>query len=95
MKIAKEFDTDWLPDGFQVKKVRRPRKRVPWWANSDTLLADYIFEGSRRRYKVAYLYWRVGFNAREVAEELEMTQTQVESIICRLHAGQKTDEELT
>lgn len=74
----------WVPDGFQTAKIRRPRKNVPEWANSDMALRWRIFGPALRRYRIAYLYWRCGWNAREVAEEMRMAKNAVEVIISRL-----------
>ena len=74
----------FIPDGFQVKTIRRPRKDIPEWANNDEKLRRRIFGPALRRYRIAYLYWRCGWNAREVAEELNISLTAVESTIKKL-----------
>jgi hypothetical protein len=81
---SEEFKGDWIPDGFQVRKVRRPKKNVPTWANSDKKLKMRIFGPAMRRYRIAYLYWRVGMSAREVADELRTTEDAVEQVLTRL-----------
>lgn len=81
-----EFGGDWIPEGFQVKKVRRPRKNVPEWANNDYQLRWRIFSGPIRRYRIAYLYWRCGWNAREIAEEVGVRPANVKrtiQILCK------------
>jgi hypothetical protein len=74
-------------EGFQIRKIRRPRKEVPYWANSDTRLRFRIFKAPLRRYRIAYLYWRCGWSAREISEELKMKKWNVESVIKQLVRG--------
>lgn len=81
---SEEFKGDWIPEGFQVKKVRRPRKNIPLWANSDKKLKMRIFSPAMRRYRIAYLYWRVGMSAREVADDVGATINAVECVIKEL-----------
>jgi hypothetical protein len=81
---SQEFKGDWIPDGFQVRKIRRPRKNVPTWANSDKKLKMRIFGPAMRRYRIAYLYWRVGMSAREVAEEVDTTTKNIYRILSDL-----------
>jgi hypothetical protein len=79
-----EFQGDYIPRGFQTKRARRPRKEVPMWANSDSALKKRILGRALRRYWIAYLYWRVGLTAREVAEELGIKISAVKSVIYKL-----------
>ena len=81
---SQEFKGNWIPDGFQVRKIRRPRKNVPIWANSDKKLKMRIFGSAMRRYRIAYLYWRVGMSAREVSEEVGGTVNAIKLIIRNL-----------
>ena len=55
----------WIPDGYQVPKVRRPRKNIPQWAINHDALRSRIVGPAMRRYRIAYLYWGCGWNARE------------------------------
>jgi hypothetical protein len=72
-------------EGFQTTKVRRPRKKTPKWAKKDsTLMARILGKPALRRLRVAYLYWRCGWNSREIADDLKTTVKAVESIINRL-----------
>lgn len=84
-----EFKGDWIPEGFQIRKIRRPRKNIPDWANNDKALKMRIFGPAMRRYRIAYLYWRVGMSAREVAEELKISRKQVEKVVYQLVNGSK------
>jgi hypothetical protein len=78
---SQEFKGNWIPDGFQVRKIRRPRKNVPTWANSDKKLKMRIFGPAMRRYRIAYLYWRVGMSAREVSEEVGGSLDSINNVI--------------
>jgi len=84
-RSALDLKGPWLPTGFQVTKVRHPRKRVPRWAGSASSLALYVLgtEG-RFRFKVAYLYWIVGMSAREIAESTKKSQKSIRNILYKL-----------
>jgi hypothetical protein len=79
-----EFGGNWIPAGFQVRKVRRPQKDVPAWANNDVALRSRILSPAMRLYRIANLYWCCGWNAREVGEELGMSTGAVKTAIIRL-----------
>jgi len=79
----------WMPNGFRARKVRRPRKDVPEATFDDQKLKLAIFRDAMRRYRIANLYWTVGLNAREIAEELETTEHAVKSVIHRLKQSLK------
>jgi hypothetical protein len=75
----------WLPDGFQIRKIRRPVKDVPEWANSQFgIVCRVLGPAGIRNLRIAYLYWRVGWNAREIAEELGMTGNAVKQVLQKL-----------
>lgn len=78
---------DWIPDGFQENKVRRPQKSIPDWAGSERKLKQRILGPSLRRYKIAYLYFRMGYNAREVAAACKMKVGNVQRVIYHLRNG--------
>ncbi len=81
-ELRKQFGTT---DGFQTTKVRRPRKNTPKWAKNDsTLVAKILGKPALRRLRIAHLYWRCGWNSREIADEIKTTVKAVESIINRL-----------
>jgi hypothetical protein len=71
-------------DGFQIHRIRRPRKNVPPWANSNKTLKERILGKALQRYEIAYLYWRVGWNAREVAAKMKVSRRVVTETIARL-----------
>jgi hypothetical protein len=79
--VPKEFNPFWIPEGFQAKKARRPRKNVPPWASNDRAMRIRILGPALRRLRIAYLYWRLGWNSREVAEEMGMTTSQVQNTL--------------
>lgn len=82
--LRKQFG---VSEGFQIKKIRRPRKNIPWWANNDKKLRTKVFHtrgNALRNYTIAHLYWRCGWNAREVASQLNLSQGAVEQILSRL-----------
>ena len=45
---------------------------------------ERILGSASRRLRAAYLYYRVGYNAREVAEEMGLDHRQVKNILYRL-----------
>lgn len=80
-----EFKGNWIPAGFQIKKIRRPRKTIPSWANKDsTLIARALGPQVIRRIRVSYLYWRCNWNTREIAEELSTTVNAVKCLIKKM-----------
>lgn len=83
MTTPVEFAT-WIPDGFQVRKIRRPRKDCPEWVANEESFRRALFLPAIRRYRIAYLYWRCGWSAREVAEELGITTNAVEQAVKKL-----------
>lgn len=82
---SQEFKGDWIPDGFQIKKVRRPKKKTPKWATSQATLAMHVLgrEG-RLRLRVAYLYWMAGLSAREIAESIKKPRKTIYNILYKL-----------
>lgn len=74
-------------EGVQIKKVRRPRKRPPAWVFNVRKLRKRIFRPALRRYRIAYLYWHVGLNAREIAETMKMKKKNVEAVIHKIVSG--------
>lgn len=86
-KEASEFSKDWIPDGFSVKKARRPVKDVPEWVLSDKKLLTKLCKDVKLKYQVAYLHWRLGWTSREIANELLGRPDKfksIESMIYRL-----------
>jgi hypothetical protein len=71
-------------DGFQIHRVRRPVKSVPAWANNIKALQQRMLGKALQRYEIAYLYWRVGWNAREIAVKLKVSRRVVTETIARL-----------
>ena len=82
-----EFKGEWIPEGFQVQKVRRPRKKIPKWAASQSGIVMHIL-GKRGciRLRVAYLYWMMGLNHREIAETLNKSRKFIRNTIYNLRA---------
>jgi hypothetical protein len=74
--------------GFQTKSVRRPAKtKAPDWVYNDKKLQDKIFAEARLKYQIAYHYWRLGWNSREIAEHFLKSREKfkaVESILFRI-----------
>lgn len=80
-----EFKTEWVPSGFQLKKIRRPRKDdPPSWATSHLEIARTILGPALKRCRIAYLYWCVGWSAAEVAFEMGLSENDVRVAIKRL-----------
>lgn len=69
-KTALEFMTDWVPEGFEDKRARRPKKAVPDWVMDDKQVMDKICKNARFKYNIIYLHWRLGWTAKEIAEQL-------------------------
>ncbi len=82
-----EFD-GWIPEGFQVNKARRPRKDIPEWASSIKRIEIKILRpaaiAARRRCQIAYLYWNLGWTAREVGQAVKMKVERVKYVIRQL-----------
>jgi len=84
---AEEFKNDWIPDGFQITKIRRPKKNAPKWARSQSGIAMRVLgKRGQMRLRVAYLYWMVGLNAREIAGILNKSKKDIYNIIYTLRA---------
>lgn len=79
-KQAIEFVQDWIPDGFSVKKARRPAKNAPEWVFNDKLLISKLCKDAKFKYQVAYFHWRLGWTAKEIAVELLGSAEKVKSI---------------
>lgn len=83
-KRALEFARGFIPEGYQVKRARRPSKSSPEWLFSDKEFFARVCKDYQRRYRIGYLYWRLGWTAREVAEETGENISAVKSIIYRI-----------
>jgi hypothetical protein len=70
--------------GVQIRKIRMIRKDRPEWATSVPKIRAKLLRPAIRRVQIAYLYWGCGLSAREISEDLRMTQKAVEKIIERL-----------
>lgn len=82
---SEEFKRDWIPEGFQIRKIRRPRKNTPKWAQSHTALAMHILgKKGLLRLRIAYLYWMADLNAREIAETLNKSEEYIRNVIKKL-----------
>jgi hypothetical protein len=85
-EIRKLFGTT---DGVQVQRIRRPQKqRRPPWAWNEKDLRKQLIGPALRRYRIAYMYWLVGMNAREIAEEMKTTTNAIECVIHKLNRKQ-------
>lgn len=83
---SKEFKGDWIPDGFQIKKVRRPKKKVPKWARSQSGIAAHVLgKKGLIKLRIAYLYWMAGLSAREIAESIKKSEKHIRLVIYRLN----------
>ncbi len=83
-----EFNGTKLPDGYLIRKPRRPKKRkIPDWVFDKKKTHNKIYKQAKQDEEVARLYWRVGWTAKEIAEEI-LGSTQkfrvIESILYRL-----------
>lgn len=87
-KSAKEFIGDWIPKGFQESKPRRPlKKNVPEWIYNDKDIIKKLCEDAKLKYRIAYLYWRLGWTAKEIAIDIYGTGGKIntiESILYRI-----------
>ena len=81
---------EWIPEGFQIGKVRRPKKDVPPWARSvRTLLPHVVGPRLMRRLMIAQSYYIDGHTAAQIAQELGIKQKAVEAVIYELRHKQK------
>ena len=76
---------EWIPDGFNVKKLRRVRKPVPAIANDGSLTG--------KRKVIAYLHWNLQWPPREIADELGMKPNAVKCVIRRLRSREAARSE--
>jgi hypothetical protein len=80
--------------GYQILKIRRPRKKVPDWVNDEDFIRALLlksfpgmFEKTRERARAArwvriiYLYFRLGWSRGQIAEEFQETYSSVDSAI--------------
>jgi len=82
--IPQEF-SGWMPPGFQTSKIRRPQRNdIPEWATSNAGLMQKVLAPALRRLRVCHLYFRCGWNAREISEEMGLSVGAVQQIIHRL-----------
>ena len=77
-------------DGIQVHRVRRPQKKIPAWAQSESTMRAHILKPALRRYRIAYLYYLANLSAREIAEELDSTPGAINSVIHFLNKPHRT-----
>jgi len=83
---TREFDGVRYREGYQIKRIRRPPKKIPKWAGSLKSIEKHMIKQARRRIRAAYLYYCLGLNASEVAAEMNTTERSIESIIYRLNS---------
>lgn len=77
---------EYIPKGYQVKKVGQPKKKIPAWA-LDNRFYLYVFgEEALRRARVAYLHWRVGMTPTQIAAETHWSEKTIRNIITKLQA---------
>lgn len=83
METPREFAGDWLPEGFQITKIRRPRKDAPAWIMDVRKLRQALIR-EFQKYRVGYLYWRCGWSSQEIADEIEISISDVKKTVQRL-----------
>jgi DNA-directed RNA polymerase specialized sigma subunit len=73
-------------------KLTNARKNRPGWAKDDKSFMQHVLGPSLvRRIRIAYLYWRQNWTAREIAEELGCSVNAVKQVIKRTIRGSLTD----
>ena len=89
--LAEFFDSTDEHSGYSIRTARRPRKvKVPSWAGSKHDIDDHIMGPARRRAKIAYWYWLVGWTAAEVANELMISENAVKMVLRKLRGSKQT-----
>jgi hypothetical protein len=80
----------WIPEGYQERKPRRPRKAVPEWMNDSELLNQIIYSHPQAEVfgddwaKILYFHYRLFWTASEIAEEMESTIYCIKDVLKNL-----------
>jgi hypothetical protein len=80
----------WIPDGYQERKPRRPRKAVPDWMNDPDFVSEVIYSHPQAEVfgddwaKILYFHYRLMWTASEIAEEMESTLFCIKDVLKNL-----------
>jgi len=77
---------EFVPEGFQTKKVGQKKRRVPDWALDNRFFIHVFGEAAMKRARVAYLHWRVGMTPAQIADETNWPEKTIRNIITKLQA---------
>jgi hypothetical protein len=74
-----------IPEGYQVFKVRQPKRRVksvPRWAQGEASLVRHAAgEYAMRRIEIARRYWLLNETSGQIAKSLGVNRAVVENVI--------------
>lgn len=69
---------------MQLRRVRQPRKAAPPWAGTQAAIDAYLLRRAKHRAKVAYLYWCLGWTARDIAAETHESEAGIKQLVYRM-----------
>jgi hypothetical protein len=84
--------TEYIPYGFQKKKVGQKKRAVPAWALDNRFFLHVFGEAAMKRARVAYLYWRVGMTPSKIAEETKFSENFIRNVINKLRGKNATTQ---
>jgi hypothetical protein len=79
---------EFVPEGFQTKKVGQRKRKVPAWALDNRFFIHVLGEAAMNRARVAYLYWRVGMTESQIAAETKFSENYIRNVINKLRGKQ-------
>jgi hypothetical protein len=77
---------EYIPEGFQVKKVGQKKRVVPAWALDNRFFIHVFGDAAMKRARVAYLFWRAGLTPSQIAAETKWDEKAIRNIINKLQA---------
>jgi hypothetical protein len=93
--------------GYQILKIKRPRKDTPAWVNSDLKIQKLLLrafplmntnllqrERAGRWVRIIYLYFRQKWSRGQIAEEMKLSYSTVKGVIRsvkRVAEGKRAD----
>ena len=79
---------EFVPQGFQTKKVGQRKRRVPAWPLDNRFFIHVFGEAAMKRARVAYLFWRVGMTESQIAAETKFSENYIRNVINKLRGKQ-------
>jgi hypothetical protein len=79
---------EFIPEGFQTKKVGQRKRKVPAWALDNRFFIHVFGDAAMKRARVAYLFWRVGMTESQIAAETKFSEKYIRNVINKLRGKQ-------